>query len=91
MVDARGSTNLGEGWLRGCEQVARYQSAEGVNRTLLLTDGLANQGMTDGEQPMADQIADPLRDHRALLLSPSCPGSHRHGLPVDLQDPASHL
>ena len=47
--------------------------------------------MTDGEQPMADQIADPLRDHRALLLSPSCPGSHRHGLPVDLQDPASHL
>ncbi len=50
MVEARGSTNLGEGWLRGCEQVARYQSAEGVNRTLLLTDGLANQGMTDRDE-----------------------------------------
>jgi Ca-activated chloride channel family protein len=50
MLDSRGSTNLGEGWLRGCEQVARYQSAEGVNRTLLLTDGLANQGMTDRDE-----------------------------------------
>jgi Ca-activated chloride channel family protein len=50
MLEARGSTNLGEGWLRGCEQVARYQSAEGVNRTLLLTDGLANQGMTDRDE-----------------------------------------
>ena len=46
-IDARGSTNLGEGWLRGCEQVAAQLSAEGVNRCLLLTDGLANQGITD--------------------------------------------
>jgi len=46
-VDARNSTNLGEGWLRGCEQVARHLADRGVNRTLLLTDGLANVGMTD--------------------------------------------
>lgn len=51
-IDARGSTNLGEGWLRGAEQVARVQAERGVaggsvNRVLLLTDGLANQGMTD--------------------------------------------
>jgi Ca-activated chloride channel family protein len=46
-VEARGSTNLGEGWLRGCEQVARHLVARGVDRTLLLTDGLANVGMTD--------------------------------------------
>ena len=46
-IDARGSTNLGEGWLRGCEQVARALSAQGVNRCLLLTDGLANVGIID--------------------------------------------
>src|SRR5829696_421273 len=46
-VEARGSTNLGEGWLRGCEQVARHLVERGVDRTLLLTDGLANVGMTD--------------------------------------------
>jgi len=49
-VDARGSTNLGEGWLRGCEQVARQLVDRGVNRCLLLTDGLANVGMTDPDQ-----------------------------------------
>ena len=26
-IDARGSTNLGEGWLRGCEQVAGHLSS----------------------------------------------------------------
>ena len=49
-IDARGSTNLGDGWLKGAEQVALHQAAageRGVHRVLLLTDGLANQGMTD--------------------------------------------
>jgi Ca-activated chloride channel family protein len=50
MVDARGSTNLGEGWLRGCQQVAQFLVADGVNRCLLLTDGLANVGMTDSDE-----------------------------------------
>ncbi len=49
-ISQRGSTNLGEGWLRGCEQVALALSAEGVNRCLLLTDGLANVGMTDPDE-----------------------------------------
>jgi Ca-activated chloride channel family protein len=49
-VDARGSTNLGEGWLRGCEQVAAIQDERYVSRVLLLTDGLANQGITDPEE-----------------------------------------
>jgi Ca-activated chloride channel family protein len=49
-IGPRGSTNLGEGWLRGCEQVALALSAEGVNRCLLLTDGLANVGMTDRDE-----------------------------------------
>ena len=46
-IDARNQTNLGEGWLRGCEQVAMHLASDGVNRTLLLTDGLANVGITD--------------------------------------------
>jgi Ca-activated chloride channel family protein len=46
-IDARGSTNLAEGWLRGAGQVDDALSNEGVNRVLLLTDGLANVGITD--------------------------------------------
>jgi Ca-activated chloride channel family protein len=46
-IDARGSTDLGGGWLRGCEQVAGHLMDQGVNRCLLLTDGLANVGITD--------------------------------------------
>ena len=55
-IDARGSTNLGEGWLRGCEQVAGHLVERGVNRCLLLTDGLANVGITD-----PDELATPRR------------------------------
>jgi Ca-activated chloride channel family protein len=46
-IDARGSTDLGGGWLRGAEQVALAMADGGVNRTLLLTDGLANVGIVD--------------------------------------------
>jgi len=42
----RGSTDLGGGWLTGCERVALRQSDGRVNRTLLLTDGEANVGIT---------------------------------------------
>jgi Ca-activated chloride channel family protein len=46
-IDARGSTDLAGGWLRGAEQVATELAARRVNRVLLLTDGLANVGITD--------------------------------------------
>lgn len=46
-VGPRGSTDLCGGWLRGCEQVADHLSESAVSRVLLLTDGLANSGITD--------------------------------------------
>lgn len=49
-IDPRNSTDLGEGWLRGCEQVAATQDERYVSRVLLLTDGLANQGIVDPEE-----------------------------------------
>jgi Ca-activated chloride channel family protein len=49
-IGARNMTNLSGGWLAGCEQVASALDREGVNRTLLLTDGLANVGITDRDE-----------------------------------------
>lgn len=42
-----GSTNLSGGWLAARDLVAANQREGGVNRILLLTDGLANVGITD--------------------------------------------
>ena len=45
-------TNLCGGWLSGCEEIAKGAngSAGQLNRALLLTDGLANVGITDLEE-----------------------------------------
>jgi Ca-activated chloride channel family protein len=45
-----GWTDLSGGWLMGCREVADHLTAQGVNRALLLTDGLANRGITDVEE-----------------------------------------
>ncbi len=46
-VHPRGTTNLADGWLTGCAQIAERLGADRLARCLLLTDGLANTGMTD--------------------------------------------
>ena len=43
----RNSTNLGGGMMEGLRQVERNIGREYVNRVILLSDGLANQGVTD--------------------------------------------
>ena len=49
-VSAGGSTDLHGGWLQGCEEVARGLTPEAESRCLLLTDGLANHGVTDSAE-----------------------------------------
>jgi Ca-activated chloride channel family protein len=49
-VYPRGWTNLGGGLLEGYRQVARYRSEAYVNRVILLSDGLANRGITSHEE-----------------------------------------
>ncbi len=45
-IGPRNSTDLCAGWMNGCDQVSQYVDGQKVSRVLLLTDGLANQGIT---------------------------------------------
>lgn len=49
-VRSGGMTNLSGGWFTGCDQIADHQRAKAIDRALLLTDGLANEGITDQEE-----------------------------------------
>ena len=44
-LEARGSTDLSGGWLKGCEQIAQHLDPEITARCLLMSDGLANAGI----------------------------------------------
>ena len=46
-IHAGSATNLSGGWLKGREHVAAGRRDGAVNRVLLMTDGLANKGVTD--------------------------------------------
>jgi Ca-activated chloride channel family protein len=46
-LQARGNTDLAGGWLKGCEELAAHLSQGQIARCLLLTDGLANHGITN--------------------------------------------
>jgi Ca-activated chloride channel family protein len=62
-IDARGSTDLHGGWLAGCEQLAGKLAADGVGRCLVLTDGLANVGVTDRDE-LVSRAGAALRERR---------------------------
>jgi len=46
-IEAGGCTALFDGWLAGALQVAEHLDPTGLNRVLLLSDGQANEGLTD--------------------------------------------
>ena len=49
-IKAGGTTNLSSGWLEGCKLVDRNRKSRFVNRVILISDGLANRGVTDSAQ-----------------------------------------
>jgi len=53
-IQTGGSTNLHGGWLEGATQVAAHLDSGAINRVLLLTDGLANQGVVDPKRIAQD-------------------------------------
>jgi Ca-activated chloride channel family protein len=53
-IEPRNSTNLHGGWQEGGRQVASGKLAAGLNRVLLLSDGLANVGVTEPDAICTD-------------------------------------
>ena len=50
-IDSGGSTNLGGGWLTGAQEAANHlHEANYLSRAILLSDGLANVGITDTQE-----------------------------------------
>jgi len=46
-IEERGSTNLWGGTEKGFEQVKQFYQSSAINRVLLISDGLANSGLTN--------------------------------------------
>jgi Ca-activated chloride channel family protein len=101
-IRSGGATALHDGWLAGAEQVAKHQSAEAINRVLLLSDGQANEGLTDPEA-IAEQGAELARtqvttttvglghafnEDLMIALANAGQGNHYYGETAeDLSDP----
>jgi Ca-activated chloride channel family protein len=69
-LQARSSTALHEGWLTGCNSIADSAAktgTQGLARCFLLTDGIANVGVTDPER-IASEAAG-IHEHEAISTS----------------------
>jgi Ca-activated chloride channel family protein len=55
-VEARGSTALHEAWVRGGLTVSEQTIETGINRVLLVTDGLANVGVTNTDEIVSQAL-----------------------------------
>jgi len=53
-IHARNSTDLHAGWVQGGVQVSQHLNPEHLNRVILLSDGLANQGQTNPKAIASD-------------------------------------
>ncbi|HEY9728073.1 MAG TPA: VWA domain-containing protein, partial [Chroococcales cyanobacterium] len=53
-IQSRGSTALHAAWLQGQNEVVRYLNPEHLNRVILLSDGLANVGVTNPDSIASD-------------------------------------
>ena len=71
-IEDRGSTNLHGGWLEGGTQVASKLQPGALNRVLLLSDGMANVGITN-----TDSIASDVRGLASRGISTSTFGVGR--------------
>ncbi len=66
-IEPRNMTDLGGGMIEGFAQVAQQLATENVRRVLLLSDGLANAGITDPNQ--LQQIAAQHHQEKGIALS----------------------
>jgi Ca-activated chloride channel homolog len=55
-VEARGSTALHEAWVRGGLTVSENIDEQGINRVVLITDGLANVGITSNDDIVSQSL-----------------------------------
>ncbi|MFZ9202082.1 MAG: vWA domain-containing protein [Opitutales bacterium] len=56
-IQAGGNTALFAGWQEGARQIAPFTTANRISRVILLTDGQANNGLTDPEA-IAEKVAE---------------------------------
>jgi Ca-activated chloride channel homolog len=63
-IGCEGMTNLSGGWLKGIELVSRDMNSDEVRAVLLLTDGQANEGITNPDK--LEQLGKGVNDEQSI-------------------------